>query len=64
MKAFIWRFESPASRTLSVMLSGAKHLWLILAALGRPDDQRFFSRDCGIRMTGSNAHHEKNRTAA
>src|SRR5438128_1284423 len=30
----------------------------------RANDQRFFSRDCRIRMTGSHTHHLKKRTAA
>jgi hypothetical protein len=37
-----------------VMLSGAKHLWLFpLGGMhaNQKNDLRFFSRDCGIRMT-------------
>ena len=41
-----------------VMLSGAKHLRLSSLGSGLDDkDQRFFSRDCGIRMTVSELFH-------
>jgi hypothetical protein len=33
---------------MTVMLSQAKHLWLFHQG---KNDLRFFSRDCGIRMT-------------
>ncbi len=40
------------------MLSGAKHLRLFSLGAGRNEkDQRFFSRNCGIRMTVSELFH-------
>ena len=40
-----------------VMLSEAKHLWLFFVPRCELDDQRFFSRDCGLRMTRKVALH-------
>jgi hypothetical protein len=42
--------------TVPVMLGEAKHLWLLRCGAGL-EDQRFFSRDCGIRMTRKVALH-------
>jgi len=35
----------------AVMLSEAKHPLLLLLEYESKNDERFFSRDCGIRMT-------------
>jgi hypothetical protein len=39
-------------------LSEAKHFGAPLFAVA-PDDQRFFSRDCGIRVTGTRIHEQR-----
>src|SRR5262249_32185585 len=56
-------FGSRASPGSFVMLSGAKHLWLISADACVQMDQRFFSGNCGIRMTRSHVNQEKKPAA-